>query len=79
MSSEIYTNNKSTKKSQVFHEYHFVESQTEDRNLKSEKSQDLAQKPQRNCTFTNSASGQTHFSSQSFLSVQINCGGGSWD
>jgi hypothetical protein len=28
------------------------------RNLKSENSQDYAQKPQRNCTFMNSASGQ---------------------
>ncbi len=30
----------------------------EDRNLKSEKSQDYAQKPRRNCMFMNSAAGQ---------------------
>ncbi len=30
------------------------------RNLKSENSQDYAQKPQQNCTFMNSASGPSH-------------------
>jgi hypothetical protein len=34
------------------------------RNLKSENTQDYAQKPQRNCTFMNSASGGYRFFSQ---------------
>ncbi len=35
----------------------FWKAKNEGRNLKSEKSQDYAQKPQRNCTFMNSNSG----------------------
>ncbi len=48
-----------------------------DRNLKSENSQDYAQKPQRDCTFTNSTSRQiimrspTHLSSPVFKSSLV--------